>query len=106
MSDDGPIDYYAKSKSERKRLGVPYGPKELPTEKKYITHVVDDSTEGPFWKTSNELTEETKRVFVVETVDELQKNSCQNHSSQHTPIPSTTIINPRTLTPPPKSRLS
>ena len=38
-----------------------------------ITVTASDAHHGPFWKTTNKLAEETKRVFKVQTVDELRE---------------------------------
>jgi hypothetical protein len=38
---------------------------------RYIMVTANDAHHGPFWKTTNKLTQETKRVFKVQTVDEL-----------------------------------
>jgi hypothetical protein len=40
---------------------------------RYITVTANDAFLGPFWKTTNYLREETKRVFNVQTVDELRE---------------------------------
>ena len=40
---------------------------------RYITVTANDAHLGPFWKTTNYLREETKRVFNVQTVDELRE---------------------------------